>query len=432
MFQPNESPEAHEEEEEEEEIEEMVYEQMHQSQADDSEDISINTQQKALAEELKASRQALYDNDQYYNPDQLSSEKYRVVSEMESENDYVDYDITTIRERGVLIDKLPIRTGCFNGDYLAIGTNSKCLKIWNIANLVRSTEKDNELDEKYGNNYEHDLPLEEIQVIFDQLNHHEGSIYCIDWTECERLIATGSNDKKIKILVWPPLNEMDEGEESDNLLELTLIGHQAIVRSLCFHPKNELNLISGGEVDPYLRIWDTETGNNIYNLEGHPNGVFSVKPNFDGTYFVSVGKDAHLKVWDIRDQKCVYSLDCSEFGETTCVTLNSEVFNTPSKIAAVSHSSGIISLWDLNMRKWVNDVLAHDKEARSVSFSYDGKYLASGGFDSSIKIMDLTDEFKIVKVLEHTNKVISVKWHAQQPLLLSTSADKSARVWIPA
>ena len=78
----------------------------------------------------------------------------------------------------------------------------------------------------------------------------------------------------------------------------------------------------------------------------------------------------------------------------------------------------------------MNDIKAHSKEARTVSFSYDGKYLASGGFDAQIKILDMTNEFNVVKTLDHSNKVISVEWHSIYPLLLSTSADRTARVWM--
>lgn len=38
-------------------------------------------------------------------------------------------------------------------------------------------------------------PKRKIKVVFEQVNHHEGSIYCVDWSRTERLIATGSNDK---------------------------------------------------------------------------------------------------------------------------------------------------------------------------------------------------------------------------------------------
>jgi WD40 repeat protein len=77
--------------------------------------------------------------------------------------------------------------------------------------------------------------------------------------------------------------------------------------------------------------------------------------------------------------------------------------------------------------------MAHSQEARGVSFNVDGKYLASAGFDGQIIITDTTDLNKLttVKTLQHNDKVVSVRWHPHMPLLLSTSADRSVRVWYP-
>ena len=68
-----------------------------------------------------------------------------------------------------------------------------------------------------------------------------------------------------------------------------------------------------------------------------------------------------------------------------------------------------------------------------MSFSVDGKYLASAGFDSQIAITDTSnlDQLNPVKRLYHDDKVVSVKWHPFLPMLLSTSADKTARIWYP-
>jgi WD40 repeat protein len=60
--------------------------------------------------------------------------------------------------------------------------------------------------------------MQNLQVIFEQENHHEGSLYCVDWSRTSRLIASGSNDKKIKLLVCP---DFDKNEHSE-LLEMTL------------------------------------------------------------------------------------------------------------------------------------------------------------------------------------------------------------------
>ncbi len=66
-----------------------------------------------------------------------------------------------------------------------------------------------------------------------------------------------------------------------------------------------------------------------------------------------------------------------------------------------------------------------------MSFSPDGRFLVSASFDSTIKIFDVEQDFELVNELEHFDRVVSVKWHPDFPLLLSTSADKTARIWIP-
>jgi WD40 repeat protein len=71
------------------------------------------------------------------------------------------------------------------------------------------------------------------------------------------------------------------------------------------------------------------------------------------------------------------------------------------------------------------------KQFRSVSFSPDGRYLSSASFDSKIKLFDVENNFNLIGELEHYDRVVSVKWHPEVPMLISTSADKTARIWIP-
>jgi WD40 repeat protein len=56
--------------------------------------------------------------------------------------------------------------------------------------------------------------------------------------------------------------------------------------------------------------------------------------------------------------------------------------------------------------------MIHQKECRSVSYSADGRYLASAGFDSKVIISDTSyNELKIVKNFQHDDKALSVRWH---------------------
>lgn len=146
--------------------------------------------------------------------------------------------------------------------------------------------------------------------MLEQANHHIGSIYCVDWTKTEHLLATGSNDRFIKLLVCPDLTQHDE--EQAEILEMTLQGHQAIVRSVCFNPTNDLCLLSGGQVDTELKVWNTETGKNIANLKGHASDIHSIKMASDGSFAISVSKDKKILLFDVRAKAAVSIMDASQ------------------------------------------------------------------------------------------------------------------------
>ena len=100
-------------------------------------------------------------------------------------------------------------------------------------------------------------------------------------------------------------------------------------------------------------------------------------------------------------------------------------------IVAVGHTDGLVTIWDYSKQCVIKEIYEHNEEVRSLAFSPDGKYLLSGSFDSKIKIYDINNNYKNIGELEHGDKVVSCKWHPEIPLIVSTSADRTARVWVP-
>ena len=172
--------------------------------------------------------------------------------------DYYNYDISTLSLKKVISDTHPIRCCCFSpkGDCFAIGTNSKCVKIFDLSYILDSFKKRNnfytQLAENKTNNMKSilsnsKLTKESISLIFEQKNHHFGSIFSIDWSPSGQLLATGSNDKTIKIMSLPELYTLNTEKkilnEKENP-EIQITGNQGIVRSLCFEPGNDIILLS--------------------------------------------------------------------------------------------------------------------------------------------------------------------------------------------
>ena len=353
--------------------------------------------------------------------------------------DYYNYDITSLSLKKVIEDSHPIRCCCFSpkGDYFAIGTNSKCLKIYDLSHILDNFIKRNNIYAQLNSNNNttnvlsnSKLSKETIGMVFEQKNHHYGSIFCVDWSSSGKLLATGSNDKTIKLINIPQLEDSNDKEmvTKNETYELQITGNQGTVRSLCFEPTNDLVLLSANNGENTVKIWDTIKGMNIVCLEGHSSDVNSVKWSNDSQLFASCGLDKTIRFWDIRDYKNTSILSAIQYADINDISIFSQAHNT---YIAVGHTDGLVTIWDYSKQCIIKEIYEHNEEVRSVAFSPDGKYLLSGSFDSKIKIYDINNDFNNIGELEHGDKVVSCKWHPEIPLIISTSADRTARVWIP-
>ena len=371
----------------------------------------------------------------------LDQEEYR----MKNYYDYYNYDITSLALKKVIEDTHPIRCCCFSpkGEYFAIGTNSKSLKIFDLSFILDSINKRNFYSKniKNNNNITNNKNYKEtIGMIYEQKNYHLGSIYSIDWSSSGKLLATGSNDKTIKLIHIPELdpeiinnnNTTSENINNCETLELIISGNSGTVRNLCFEPINDLTLLSCNVGENVIKLWDTEKGVNTSNLEGHTMDVYNIKWSNDSQLFTSIGLDRTIRFWDIRENKninIISSINFSSINDISIFTKNEG--NNNNILIACGHSDGLLTIWDYNRRCILKQSYEHNSEIRSINFSPDGKYLITGSFDHKIKIYDVANNFEVMGELEHNDKVVSCKWHPEIPMILSTSADKTARVWIP-
>ena len=322
------------------------------------------------------------------------------------------YDPSSFYLGALLVDPQAIRTSCFNpkGDHIAIGTNSRTLKIYDLSPITK-------LFSSISNSTKIVSPS--LPLLFEKENHHQGSIYTLDWSNDGELIASGSNDKIIKIIVSPDAN-------STNILEMVIPGHKGTVRSVLFNPEDKGTLFSGGTIDTNIFLWDTESGKQKGSLIGHSSDIHSIKSCLIPSVHLigSCEKNNIVNFWDIRSNQIQNTITLKKHSSA-----NDLSFST--SLVAVAHTDGYISIIDYLTKAIIKEIKVSDSEVRSVNFSQNGKYLLCGGFDHKIRIYDVCNDFNQIKVLDHEDRVVSCKWHHQLPIISSTSADKTARVWIP-
>ncbi|RLG04612.1 MAG: hypothetical protein DRN68_09640, partial [Thaumarchaeota archaeon] len=119
------------------------------------------------------------------------------------------------------------------------------------------------------------------------LSGHSREVNSVAFSPDERLLASGSSDKTIKL--W--------NVETGKCIR-TLTGHADSVYSVAFSPDGRY--LASGSWDKTIKLWDVGTGECIRTLEGHKGYVFSVTFSPDGRYLASGSYDGTVLIWDVE------------------------------------------------------------------------------------------------------------------------------------
>ena len=339
-----------------------------------------------------------------------------IFQKIESTYDLYSYDPSSFSMDSLIVDSKAIRAISFssNGKILSLGTNSKSLKLYDFSPI-----NDKFL---YRNNSSQDDFIS-LKLLFEKHNHHAGSIYCLDFSPNDKLIATGSNDKTIKIFVVPDFNE-----NMNEVLELAILDQKGTIRSVLFPPTDNNLIFSGGSNDNNINMWDTESGKKINSLIGHKECInslkFSVDENSDVKLLGSCGNDNIICFHDYRTNNPVKKIEIKNHGEINDISFTNDY------VCSV-HNDGYIVLYSTIKETVVREIKASEKEIRAVNISKDGKFLMIASFDKKISIFDINDDLKLVKYLEHDDRAVNCKWHPDKPIISSSSADNTVRIWTP-
>ena len=74
-------------------------------------------------------------------------------------------------------------------------------------------------------------------------------------------------------------------------------GHTGRLEAAAFSTDEQFVFSVANEAERTLRIWETESGANIYTSPPQPDGLLSVTPLPDNEQVITTGKDGSIKIW---------------------------------------------------------------------------------------------------------------------------------------
>lgn len=157
------------------------------------------------------------------------------------------------------------------------------------------------------------------------------------------------------------------------------LDHEGPVRSIHFHPSNDI-FVSGGD-DQFVRIWDYTTKTHV-KLKGHSDYIRCVKFHPFEPFILSTSDDRTVKIWNFQSKKKIKTLA----GHTNYV-MAAEFLND-QRVVSVSLDQ-TIRIW--NIEDGTSEIIeAHDKgiNALSVLFKMNDFVIFTGSDDKSIKMFN--------------------------------------------
>ncbi|WP_271254393.1 NB-ARC domain-containing protein [Pseudanabaena sp. Chao 1811] len=204
---------------------------------------------------------------------------------------------------------------------------------------------------------------------------------------------------------------------SANFEEVVFTQAFGMVLSVVYHPEG--SILATGNVNCEIYLWRITDGQQIGKLCGHINWVRGLVFSPDGSLLASGSDDGTVRIWDWQNGTCLYVL-----GDN----LRSMCFS-PNGQFLVTTSEREIQIRRLEDGCQLYTLQGHEHWVMGACFHPDGKLLASGSSDCTIRIWDLERRECLHVLRGHESWVIPATFSPDGSLVLSSSFDRTIRLW---
>ena len=233
-----------------------------------------------------------------------------------------------------------------NGNFYATASSDKTIRIWSATDDYTTAGK---------------------HISSYSLRFNETPVKAIDISCDSLLIATGADDKTVKII-----------SVNDKKLQANLLGHSNWVKTVRF--SRDALLVASGSDDKTLKLWDIYKKKLVHDFKSgeHKGAVNCVRFHPDNSCLATACFDGKVRLFDVRSKQLVQSYKEHD-RPATCLS-----FHPSGNFLASTAYDNTIRIYDLRIGETLFTLKAHESAVMSCCFSTFGDYLATGGFDSTI------------------------------------------------
>lgn len=194
--------------------------------------------------------------------------------------------------------------------------------------------------------------------------------------------------------------------------------------SVCFSPNGEKIAVAYSCHGPLMRIFETSTGNMLWQSTTPDLCLYNVKFSSNGRYVAIAEEVGHLTVFDLDSLEILYNVDTESGG------LYEVDFNSDGTKIVTACIDGSIRVYEALTGNHIHTIPnAHTGAVLCLDISDDDQYIVSGGEDSKVKMWKMNSWSFEREFTGHTGDVRCVKFTPSGFRILSGATDDEVKIW---
>ena len=260
------------------------------------------------------------------------------------------------------------------------------------------------------------------------IDGHRAFVYAVAFSPDGSILASVGERRSLQPTYWNNVTtysvnyihslQLWQADTKESLF--TLEGHSENISSVVF--SRDGNLLASGSWDDTIRLWNPITGGHLATFTGHSDDVNTVAFSPDGEILASGSDDDTIRLWN--SDGVVRTILSGHGGNVTSV-----VFSPDGETLASGSADNTIRLWNPTTGAPIAVLEGHTEGVSSIAFSVDGGTLASGSWDDTIRLWNPITGGHLATFTGHSDDVNTVAFSPDGEILASGSSDRTILLW---
>jgi RNA polymerase sigma factor (sigma-70 family) len=196
-------------------------------------------------------------------------------------------------------------------------------------------------------------------------------------------------------------------------------GHTYVIEALAFTPDGKKLITGAFYNDRFLRVWDPLTGRPSGKWEGHELGICAILVTVDGEQVITTSQDGTTRLWDLALRKEIGQIGAKSWG--WCAALSPD-----GKLLAIGGKG--VQLWDLSTRRRVRSF--GTSQILHLAYSPDGTTLVSSSDkDATVRLWKVANGKELRSFKSSLSGGVNLSFSPDGRTLATASSDGMIPIW---